>query len=242
MEQGRYGGGGAYDGGGYSGGGRDYGGGDPYGGRGGGGNPYGGGGGRDYGGGRGGGSGGGSGGGEQLSERDILALIESRHNAKMSRDFDEADRVRDQLQAAGVTVDDKAKTWSCRDGRSGDIPSGGGFARGDRKLDDGSMSWENTIYVAGLPTSVTVEEVADFFGQIGTIKKSKKSYNQGEPTIHIYKDKRTGRPKGDCTVSFDEAETAQSAIKWYDGASFQGHAGSKLSVSIARRPSWNSGG
>ena len=33
-------------------------------------------------------------------------------------------------------------------------------------------------------------------------------------------DKRTQRPKGDCTVSFDESETAKAAIKWYDGKCF----------------------
>ena len=123
-----------------------------------------------YGGGRGGGGsyggGGGGGGGEPMSERDILATIEARNNAKMARDFDEADTLRDQLSAAGIRVDDKTRMWTSADGRSGDIPSGGGFARGDRKLEDGSLSWENTIYVAGLPEDVSLEEIADFFGQV----------------------------------------------------------------------------
>ena len=43
----------------------------------------------------------------------------------------------------------------------------------------------------------------------------------GEPTVHIYKDKRTGQPKGDATVSYEEAETAQAAVKWFDGVEFQ---------------------
>ena len=55
------------------------------------------------------------------------------------------------LRPAGISVNDAAKTWSSRDGRSGDIPQGGGFSRGDRKLEDGSIEWANTIYVAGLP-------------------------------------------------------------------------------------------
>lgn len=57
---------------------------------------------------------------------------------------------------------------------------GGGFARGDKKTEDGSLTWENTIYVAGLPTDVTAAEIAEFFGRIGQIKKSKKNYNLGE--------------------------------------------------------------
>ena len=32
--------------------------------------------------------------------------------AKMSRNFDTADRIRDELRAIGVNVDDKMKTWS----------------------------------------------------------------------------------------------------------------------------------
>ena len=81
----------------------------------------------------------------------MCSLLEARHNAKMTRDFDKADEIRTELQAGGITVNDQAKTWSSRDGRSGDIPTGGGFSRGDRKLEDGNIEWANTIYVAGLP-------------------------------------------------------------------------------------------
>lgn len=154
----------------------------------------------------------------------------------MTRDFDEADRIRTELQAGGIQVNDAAKTWSSRDGRSGEIPIGGGFSRGDRKLEDGSIEWANTIYVAGLPPSANQDAIADFFGQLGPIKKSKKRGKEGEPTIHVYIDKRTQRPKGDCTVSFEEAETANAAIKWYDGKCFGSHTNTKLSISIAKRP------
>lgn len=101
-----------------------------------------------------------------MSEHQILSIIEARNVAKLTRDFDEADKLRDQLRAGGITVDDKAKRWSAADGRSGEILGGGGFARGDKKLDDGKMSWENTVYVAGLPPDVSVAEMADFFGQV----------------------------------------------------------------------------
>ena len=129
--------------------------------------------------------------------------------------------------------------------RSGDIPQGGGFSRGDRKLEDGSIEWANTIYVGGLPTNASVTEICDFFGQLGPIKKSKKRGKEGEPTVHMYLDKRTQRPKGDCTISFEEPETAQAAIRWYDGKSFAGYSSTKLSISIAKRPGsgmWNGGG
>ena len=31
-----------------------------------------------------------------------------------------------------------------------------GGGRGDKRLEDGSMSWENTVYVAGLPPGTTL--------------------------------------------------------------------------------------
>ena len=40
------------------------------------------------------------------------------------------------------------------------------------------------------------------------------------PKIWMYKDKMTGRMKGECTVTYDDPYTAQSAIKWFDGKSF----------------------
>ena len=206
-----YGGGGgssAYDGGG--GGFADY---DDFLARGGGGRGKGGG---DYGsGGKGGGrgssySGGGASSKEPLTELEIIQLAEERSNAKMRSDFEGADKIRDQLRAHGITIEDRGpgpKMWRSDDGRSGPLPQGGGFARGDKLRDDGSIEWANTIYVSGIPMDATLEELAEWFGKIGTIKKSKKNFNQGEPVIHIYKDKRTGRPKGDCTISYDEPET-----------------------------------
>ena len=178
---------------------------------------------------------GGSGNGPSLTEMEIVQLSEARSNAKMRSDFEEADRVRDELRRHGITIDDRSKTWTSSDGRSGQLPQGGGFARGDKLREDGTIEWANTIYVAGLPNDVSVDEIADFFGKIGKIKASKKNYNQGEPTIHIYKDKRTGRPKGDATVSYEEAETATAAVKWFDGSTYH-RSGARLSVSIATRP------
>lgn len=41
-----------------------------------------------------------------------------------------------------------------------------------------------------------------FFGQIGQIKDDKKSREPGKKKVWIYKDKNTGAPKGDATVSY----------------------------------------
>ena len=55
--------------------------------------------------------------------------------------------------------------------------------------------------------------------------------------LHIYKNKQTGRPKGDATISYEEAETAQAAIRWFHGNPYMRDKSTKLSVSIATRPS-----
>ena len=42
------------------------------------------------------------------------------------------------------------------------------------------------------------------------------------PKIWMYKDKGSGRMKGECTVTFDDPFTAKSAIQWFDGKEFMG--------------------
>jgi len=233
-----------------------------------------GGGGKGYGGGKGGYGGppsGGGGGGGGLSESDIERLLQDREDARRGRDYDSADRIRDELRAGGVNIDDKESTWRTNDGRSGTYGKGGGgggyggggggYGGGghgggggpDRRRDEGGGGggsgggegdWANTIYVGGLPDTINVDSIVDFFGQLGPLKKSKKRHNLGEPVVHIYTVKGTSRPKGDCTVSFLDEDTAKAAVEWYNGAEFA-TSGKKMSVSIATKPTggrWASGG
>jgi RNA-binding protein FUS len=37
------------------------------------------------------------------------------------------------------------------------------------------------------------------------------------PRIWIYKDKMSGIPKGEATVTYDDIQTADSAIQWFNG-------------------------
>ncbi|XP_017279507.1 TATA-binding protein-associated factor 2N isoform X2 [Kryptolebias marmoratus] len=87
----------------------------------------------------------------------------------------------------------------------------------------------NTIFVQGLGEDATVQEVGDYFKQIGIIKVNKKT---GQPMINIYSDKATGQPKGEATVSFDDPPSAKAAIDWFDGKEFNGKP---IKVSFATR-------
>ena len=42
------------------------------------------------------------------------------------------------------------------------------------------------------------------------------------PKIWVYKDKITGKPKGEATVTYEDEQTATSAIEWFNGKDFKG--------------------
>ncbi|XP_077396447.1 TATA-binding protein-associated factor 2N isoform X2 [Festucalex cinctus] len=99
----------------------------------------------------------------------------------------------------------------------------------DDSAGDQDNSDNNTIFVQGLGEDATVQEVGDFFKQIGIIKVNKKT---GQPMINLYSDKATGRQKGEATVSFDDPPSAKAAIDWFDGKEFNGKP---IKVSFATR-------
>lgn len=58
--------------------------------------------------------------------------------------------------------------------------------------------------------------------------------------IWLYKDKQTGLSKGEATVTYDDANAAQSAISWFDGKDFRG---SVIKVQLAtKKDNWSGGG
>ncbi|XP_073338762.1 TATA-binding protein-associated factor 2N isoform X3 [Pagrus major] len=117
-----------------------------------------------------------------------------------------------------VAEEEDLLVWGSRDYGSRDEPAG-----------EQDNSDNNTIFVQGLGEEATVQEVGDYFKQIGIIKVNKKT---GQPMINIYSDKATGRPKGEATVSFDDPPSAKAAIDWFDGKEF---SGKPIKVSFATR-------
>lgn len=55
------------------------------------------------------------------------------------------------------------------------------------------------------------------------------------PKIWMYKDKASGRMKGECTVTFDDPYTAKSAISWFDGKLFMGRTVKVMLLAICPR-------
>jgi len=86
---------------------------------------------------------------------------------------------------------------------------------------------EDTIFVSGLPDSADAAQIGQFFGQIGIIKRDKRS---GEPKIYIYK-KPDGTSKGECTVTYDDPPSAKAAIDWFNNKNYD--ADHVMSISLA---------
>ena len=84
-----------------------------------------------------------------------------------------------------------------------EVVENGGAHGGHREDDTGSGSKEvivgekiqsnNQIFVQGLPTDATEEDIARFFGSIGLIKNDKKT---GKQRTFIFKDNNSGMSKG----------------------------------------------
>lgn len=86
------------------------------------------------------------------------------------------------------------------------------------------------MFVSGMPDHANEDDIKNHFGSIGMIKMDRKTQ---KPKIWMYRDKNSGRSKGECTVTFEDPFTAKSAIQWFDGKDFMG---SSIKVSIAERP------
>ncbi|CAM6086054.1 unnamed protein product [Calypogeia fissa] len=87
--------------------------------------------------------------------------------------------------------------------------------------------YNNTIYVCNLPPGSDDELLAEHFGQLGLLKKDKRT---GRPKIWIYRDKVSNEPKGDATVSYEDPHAASAAVDWFNNTEFHG---SRINVSIA---------
>ncbi|KAL7667537.1 hypothetical protein ACOME3_010640 [Neoechinorhynchus agilis] len=103
---------------------------------------------------------------------------------------------------------------------------------------EGEMETQlDTVFVQRLPENCTRQDLAQAFGAIGVVKMDRRT---GQPKIWIYKDKVTGRGKGEATVTYEDPNSADAAIKWFNGKEVMGQV---VSVQLAtRRRNMNYGG
>jgi cold-inducible RNA-binding protein len=78
----------------------------------------------------------------------------------------------------------------------------------------------NKLYVGNLSYSTTDAQLAEFFGQAGSVVSAS-----------VIMDKRTGRSKGFGFVEYDSAESAKKAIEMFNGKDLGGR---NITVNEAR--------
>lgn len=173
-------------------------------------------------------------GGTQVDEQLVEELIEARTSLRRDRNFKAADRVRDDLQAMGVTLWDRDLVWMVgsapppQGGPRGawrseprgqrDPPRGRGFMGAGRGL-LGNRARGNPdefcrIFVEGLSRETTWQTLKDHFN------------NAGYPTVYasVSYDRDAQRSKGCGVVEFETREAAESAIREMTGSQLDGFA------------------
>ncbi|KAJ2556792.1 hypothetical protein EV175_001769, partial [Coemansia sp. RSA 1933] len=100
-----------------------------------------------------------------------------------------------------------------------------------RKNREASRARENTsIYVSGLPTDTTEEEVAEYFSQCGAIMPE---IVTNSPRVKLYRNK-DGALKGDALVTYYKAPSVQIAVDILDDSLFRASAApARISVQKA---------
>ncbi|XP_070503372.1 RNA-binding protein cabeza-like isoform X2 [Chironomus tepperi] len=125
-------------------------------------------------------------------------------------------------------------------GGGGGYNKGGNFGSnrgGFNKGNDNMVVQDDTVFVSGMDVEVTESEINTHFGAIGIIKKDKRT---NKPKIWIYRDKESGKGKGECTITYDDPAAASGAIQWFDGKDFNGNI---IKVQLAQRNNtWQKGG
>lgn len=87
-----------------------------------------------------------------------------------------------------------------------------------------------SVYVQGLPDDVTEAELVEVFAKCGVIKEDE----QGNPRVKVYRDRETGRPKGDGLVTFLKEPSVALAMQLLDSAPLRYGLAINMKVSQAQ--------
>ncbi|XP_017118633.1 uncharacterized protein LOC108140422 [Drosophila elegans] len=90
----------------------------------------------------------------------------------------------------------------------------------------------DTVFVLGMRLNVTKNDIITYFGRLGLIKMDEASQ---KPKIFVYKNKQTGRSKGEATITYVSPFSAQAAISCLSGAKFMGQVLTVLPAYLSTR-------
>lgn len=79
---------------------------------------------------------------------------------------------------------------------------------------DKAQTDHNWVYVEGIPSDATAEEISSHFAKCGVIAIDPRTL---EPKIKIYRDKESGLNKGDASVCYANADSVPLALQVLDG-------------------------
>ncbi|KAH8382209.1 hypothetical protein KR009_002357 [Drosophila setifemur] len=90
----------------------------------------------------------------------------------------------------------------------------------------------DTIFVLGMRLNVTKNDIIMFFGKLGLIKMDEAT---NKPKIFVYKNKLTGRSKGEATITYMSPYSAQAALACLGGSKFMGQTLTVLPAYLSTR-------
>ncbi|KAJ3015219.1 hypothetical protein HKX48_004707 [Thoreauomyces humboldtii] len=137
--------------------------------------------------------------------------------------------IESQQAAYGPTVVEEPKAAGDKKGKrkqhvyTSDEPAGK-KAKGEPK-----KRANTSVYVTGLPTDATEEEMKEVFEKFGILMED---LTTGKPKIKMYKD-AAGVPKGDALVSYFKEESVELACNLLDDSDFRAGSLSKIRVQAA---------
>jgi RNA recognition motif-containing protein len=70
---------------------------------------------------------------------------------------------------------------------------------------------QTRLYIGNLPFSATEDELRELFGRHGAVK-----------SVNVVSDRETGRPRGFAFVEFEDASSAEAAMRALDGSNLGG--------------------
>ena len=94
-----------------------------------------------------------------------------------------------------------------------------------------TKNYKNWIYVTNLPPDIQEEMVATYFSKVGLLDMDPQTQL---PKIKLYRDKQTGKLKGDASICYSRPESVDMAIQFLDESYIDHRTQYKLHVERAK--------